>query len=97
VSDTLDWMLQHGGEPAQVLPGAVPLLHLMGIVCGSWQMGRAALAATRGEGGGEDAAYRSGIVALARFWFGHLAPQAFAYAAAARAGSVVADFDAARL
>ena len=75
---TLSWILEHGKNSfAEVLAGAVPFLHLLGSVCGSWQMGRAALVASAGlaEGRG-DANYLQGIVDLAHFHFGQLAPQA---------------------
>jgi acyl-CoA dehydrogenase len=50
---------------------------LQGTICGSWQMGRAALVAReRIAAGRGDATYLQGIVDLARFYFGHLAPRA---------------------
>jgi acyl-CoA dehydrogenase len=55
---------------------AVPLLMLLGNVCGSWQMARAALAAGHCRDPEFPADYLTEIVALSRFWFGHLAPQA---------------------
>jgi acyl-CoA dehydrogenase len=75
---TLDWILEHGKTNfSEVLAGAVPFLQLLGTICGSWQMGRAALVARAGLAAGHgDAAYLQGIVDLARFYFGHLAPQA---------------------
>jgi acyl-CoA dehydrogenase len=83
---TRTWILDRGKDHlADVLAGAVPFLHLLGTVCGSWQMGRAALAASaRLEG--IDAAYHRGIVELARFWFAHHAPQAAALARTVVAG-----------
>ena len=49
------------------LAGAVPFLHLFGIVAGGWQMGRAALVASRrlAEGSGEDAIRRAFAAARA--------------------------------
>lgn len=93
---TLEWMLANGGAHFdQVLPGAVPFLHLLGTVCGGWQMARAALAAqARLEAGEGDAVYLRGIVDLSRFYFGHLAPHATAWASTVmRGGATVAEFD----
>jgi len=86
---TLDWILANGHERlADVLAGAVPFLHLLGTLCGSWQMGRAALAAHAKRGSGAYAEdYLTGILELARFYAGHIAPQAAAQARAATAGS----------
>jgi alkylation response protein AidB-like acyl-CoA dehydrogenase len=38
---------QRQGHLAAVLAGAVPFLHLLGTVCGSWQLARVALAASK--------------------------------------------------
>jgi alkylation response protein AidB-like acyl-CoA dehydrogenase len=78
----LDWILANGRENlAQVLAGAVPFLHLLGTVSGSWQMARVALAAVRG-GGDYSEDYRRQLVELARFHAHHLGVQAQAHAAA---------------
>ena len=59
-------------DPAVVFAGAVPLLELMGIVAGGWQLARAALAAERRlAAGGEDAFLRTKI-ATARFFADHV-------------------------
>jgi len=96
---TLDWILQNGkANLSEVLAGAVPFLLLLGTVCGSWQMGRAALVARAGlAAGAVDAAYLKGIVDLARFYFGHLTPQAAALAQVVMRGGapIVAAGDAA--
>jgi acyl-CoA dehydrogenase len=78
LEQTLDWMLEHGNSGlAEVLSGAVPFLMQLGTVCGSWQMGRAALVARAGIAAGHgDAVYLRGVVDLARFYFGQIAPQA---------------------
>ena len=99
LEETLDWILARGkSEFAEVLSGAVPFLLQLGTVCGSWQMGRAALAAQSGIAAGRgDAAYLQGIVDLARFYFGHQAPQAAALSRVVMRGGVqvVAATDAA--
>jgi 3-(methylthio)propanoyl-CoA dehydrogenase len=97
---TLGWILENGAShPDQVLSGAVPFLHLLGTVCGGWQMGRAALAAQARLATGEgDAAYLRGIVDLARFYFGHIAPHAAAWArTVTQGGATVARYDTASL
>ena len=91
-----DWMLANGREQlADVLAGAVPFLHLLGTVCGGWQLGRAALAAkamlATGDG---DAAYLRSLVDLARFYTATIGPLAAAYAATVReAGGALTHFD----
>lgn len=83
---TLDWILANGREHlADVLAGAVPFLHLLGNVCGSWQMGRAALAAQAKLDAGADSYYR-GIIDLAHYWRAHHAPQTQALARTVREG-----------
>lgn len=97
---TLEWILANGRAHLDcVLSGAVPFLHLLGTVCGGWQMGRAALAAQARLGAGEgDAAYLGGIVDLSRFYFGHVAPHAAACARTViRGGATVAEYDWASL
>ncbi|CAG0928796.1 MAG: 3-methylmercaptopropionyl-CoA dehydrogenase [Rhodocyclaceae bacterium] len=60
-----------------VFAGAVPFLKLAGIVCGGWQMARAALAAEEklAAGGGDTGFYQTKI-ATARFFAEHLLSQA---------------------
>ncbi|MBI5785566.1 MAG: acyl-CoA dehydrogenase [Rhodocyclales bacterium] len=87
VEATLRWILECGNERlAEVQAGSVPVLRQLGLVCGAWQLGRAALAAHR-LGGVGDGAYHRGMVGLAEFYFAHLLPQASAWAAAASAGA----------
>ena len=75
LENTTRWILVNGREHlAEVLAGAVPFLHLLGTVCGSWQMGQAALAARKKLAVSDEAYYR-GIIDLARFWFTHNATQ----------------------
>jgi acyl-CoA dehydrogenase len=91
-----DWMLANGREQlADVLAGAVPFLHLLGTVCGGWQLARLALAArarlAEGEG---DAAYLASLIELARFYMATIGPQAAAHAATVReAGGALTRFD----
>ena len=80
----LDWILANGRDHlAAVLAGAVPFLHLLGCVCGSWQLARVALAAARqADGNSYGADYLRGLVELARFHAHALAVQAPALSAA---------------
>ncbi|ATE61565.1 acyl-CoA dehydrogenase [Thauera sinica] len=91
-----DWMLANGRDQlADVLAGAVPFLHLLGTVCGGWQLGRVALAArARLAAGGGDAAYLASLVELARFYMATIGPQAAAHAATVReAGGALTRFE----
>ncbi|PAU75020.1 acyl-CoA dehydrogenase [Halomonas salipaludis] len=94
LDETTDWLLEHKADTANLYAGAVPLLHLLGIACGAWQMARLALAAdTRIEKGQGDTDYLRGLVALARFYMATQAPQAHAHAHAVRhAGAVLSRF-----
>ncbi|MBS0553803.1 MAG: acyl-CoA dehydrogenase, partial [Proteobacteria bacterium] len=91
-----DWMLANGREQlADVLAGAVPFLHLLGTVCGGWQLGRAALAAQAGRAGSQgDAVHRASLVELACFYMATIGPQAAAHAATVcKAGGALTRFD----
>jgi acyl-CoA dehydrogenase len=70
-----------------VLAAAVPYLHLASIVCGGWQMGRAALAAVlRLDSGEGDQAFFRAKIATAQFYADQLLPQALAHAETVKAG-----------
>jgi len=90
-----DWVLANGRDSlAEVLAGAVPFLHLMGVVTGGWQLSRAALAARRqlevNEG---DTAYLSSLIDLAHFYMATIGAQASAQAkAVCEAGEVLTHF-----
>ncbi|MDK9704959.1 MAG: acyl-CoA dehydrogenase [Sulfuritalea sp.] len=91
----LDWILANGRDRlAAVLAGAVPFLHLLGSVCGSWQMAGVALAAAKPSGKEAYADdYRRGLIELARFHAHALAVQAPALSAAiVDAGETAAAF-----
>lgn len=55
--------------------GAVPLIEAMGILCGSWQMGRLAIVAQSYIAREVDVAYHSNLLALANFYFAHFTPR----------------------
>jgi acyl-CoA dehydrogenase len=79
----LDWVLANGKDRlGAVLGVAVPFLHLLGSVCGSWQMGRVALAATAQAGQGKYGDdYLKELIELADFHARHVAVHAQAFAA----------------
>jgi acyl-CoA dehydrogenase len=78
MGECVDWIVAHyGADVKAVHAGAVPFLKLAGIVCGGWQMARAALAAQRQlvEGSGEKGFLTAKIV-TARFFADHVLAQA---------------------
>ena len=67
VGDSVDYIVANAGKDVlSTFAGAVPFLRLMGIVAGGWQMARAALAAEKKLGAGDQAFYAAKI-ATARF------------------------------
>jgi alkylation response protein AidB-like acyl-CoA dehydrogenase len=70
MSDAVDWILATGvSDLNAVLSGAVPFLHLCGVVCGGWQMARAASIAQRQlEAGHGDSAFYQAKLVTARFY-----------------------------
>jgi len=70
MSDAVDWILATGTSDINaVLAGAVPFLHLCGVVCGGWQLARAAQVAQRKlEAGHGDSAFYKAKIATARFF-----------------------------
>ncbi|OGA24308.1 MAG: acyl-CoA dehydrogenase [Betaproteobacteria bacterium RIFCSPLOWO2_02_FULL_67_19] len=78
VSDCIEFILAHAGkDPRVAFAGAVPFLKLMGIVCGGWQMARAALISERKLAANDgDAAFYSAKIVTARFFGDHVLSQA---------------------
>jgi len=77
LAESVQWIAAAGTDVRAVYAGAVPFLKLMGIVCGGWQMARAALAARRAlAAGGADEVFCKGKIATARFYAEHILPQA---------------------
>ena len=76
--ECVSWMvITYGNDIKAAHAGAVPFLTLMGIVCGGWQMARAALVARQrlSEGKGDKAFYEAKIK-TARFYADHVLTQA---------------------
>ena len=89
VGECVDYIVATAGTDIKAaFAGAVPFLRLMGIVCGGWQMARAALVAERklAEGGG-DAGFYKAKISTARFYCDHLLVQAPGLAATMVKGS----------
>ncbi len=78
VEECVSWVvITYGSDIKAAHAGAVPFLKLMGIVCGGWQMARAALVAKRrlAEGNGDKSFYEAKIK-TARFYADHVLTQA---------------------
>ncbi|MGL1834517.1 acyl-CoA dehydrogenase [Rhodocyclaceae bacterium SMB388] len=97
----LDWLLENGRDaPADVLAGAVPFLHLLGTVCGGWQLCRLACRAHEclTTGGAGDAVYLAGLVRLAGFYMAAEATRSAGLAdTVCEAGCCVSEFQASDL
>ena len=78
VEESVNWIVAtYGTDVKAVHAGSVPFLKLMGVVCGGWQMARAALAAqTRLAAKEGDAAFYQAKIATARFYADHVLAQA---------------------
>lgn len=93
--DALSESVEHAvraasGDPTGLAVGAVPFLHLTGIVAGGWMLARsAALCATRIADGDTDP-FHPNKIATARFYAEHVLPHARAHARAACAGEAAA-------
>ena len=81
-AECADWIAgTYKTDIKAVHAGAVPFLKLTGIVCGGWQMARAALAAKRKlegikQGGTGDAAFFEAKIGTALFYADHVLSQA---------------------
>jgi butyryl-CoA dehydrogenase len=70
-----------------VFAGSVPYLKLAGIVHGGWQMSRAAIAASRNLGTGEDPEFHKAKIGTARFFADHMLVAVPALAESVTSGS----------
>ena len=78
VEECVDWIVAtYATDIKAVHAGSVPFLKLMGIVCGGWQMARAALVAQKRLAAKDgDAAFYQAKIATARFYAEHILTQA---------------------
>jgi alkylation response protein AidB-like acyl-CoA dehydrogenase len=82
------WMLQAlASEPDAALASSVDYLMLTGYVCGGWQMGRAALVASRKGTANEGPDFHRAKLATARYYADKVLPKANALLEAIRSGS----------
>ncbi len=73
LSTTLDWLIATAASDLRsAYAGAVPLLHLVGLVCGAWQLGRSARAAAGLLAAGDgDAEFLRAKITTARYFAEH--------------------------
>ena len=78
VEECVTWIVSsYATDVKSVHAGSVPFLKLMGIVCGGWQMARAALVAQKRMAAKEgDTAFFQAKIATARFYADHILAQA---------------------
>jgi alkylation response protein AidB-like acyl-CoA dehydrogenase len=83
LAKSLDWLLAaYSSAPREAFAGSVAYLEMWGIVCGGWQMGRAALVASRHLGDRDaDADFMRAKLITARYYADALLPEADALAA----------------
>ena len=89
LQSAIDWVIPTYGSNVRIAhAAAVPYLKLWGLVCGGWQLGRGALAASeRLVSGDGDTEFLRAKVATARFYAEALLPQAEALAQSITGGS----------
>jgi alkylation response protein AidB-like acyl-CoA dehydrogenase len=76
VGESVDYIVANAGKDVMAtFAGAVPFLKLMGVVAGGWQMARAALAAEKNLGSGDNA-FLEAKLATARFFADQVLVQA---------------------
>src|SRR5487761_1938884 len=78
VEECVSWIVAtYATDIKAVHAGSVPFLKMMGIVCGGWQMARAALVAQQRLASKDgDAAFYQAKIATARFYADHILAQA---------------------
>ena len=73
----VNWIVAtFSGDPKAAHAGAVPFLHLLGIVAGGWQMGRAAVIARDNIAAGDADPFWPAKLATSRFFADHFLTQA---------------------
>ena len=84
----VSWLVANfAGEPKAAHAGAVPFLHLLGIVAGGWQMGRAAVIARARLASGDKDPFWAAKLATTRFYADHFLTQAAGLAEAVVSGA----------
>ena len=84
----VNWLLAtFKADPKAAHAGAVPFLHLFGIVAGGWQLGRAALIARARLAAGESDPFWAAKIATTRFFAGHFLTQAAGLAETVTSGA----------
>jgi len=84
----VSWLVANfSAEPKAVHAGAVPFLHLFGIVAGGWQLGRAALIARTRIAAGDGDPFWPAKLATTRFFADHFLTQAPGLAESVVAGA----------
>ena len=82
------WIVaNYSSDPKAVHAGAVPFLHLFGIVAGGWQLGRAAVIARNKLSAGETDPFWAAKLATTRFYADHFLTQAAGLAESVLAGA----------
>jgi 3-(methylthio)propanoyl-CoA dehydrogenase len=85
---SVSWIVANfSSDPKAVHAGAVPFLHLFGIVAGGWQMGRAAVIARSKIAAGETDPFWAAKLATTRFYADHFLTQALGLAESVVAGA----------
>jgi alkylation response protein AidB-like acyl-CoA dehydrogenase len=83
------WLVaNYAADPKAAHAGAVPFLHLFGIVAGGWQMGRAAVIARSKVAAGDSDPFWGAKLATCRFYADHFLVQAGGLAESVVAGAV---------
>ena len=84
----VNWLVANfKGNPKAAHAGAVPFLHLMGIVAGGWQMGRAAVIAREKIADGDADPFWQAKLVTTRFYADHFLTQAAGLAETVIAGA----------
>ncbi|MBU1365493.1 MAG: acyl-CoA dehydrogenase [Gammaproteobacteria bacterium] len=84
----VSWIVaNYSSDPKAVHAGAVPFLHLFGIVAGGWQLGRAAVIARNKLSAGETDLFWAAKLATTRFYADHFLTQAAGLAESVLAGA----------
>lgn len=84
----VSWIVVNfSADPKAAHAGAVPFLHLFGIVAGGWQMGRAAVIARSKIAAGETDPFWAAKLATTRFYADHFLTQAAGLAESVIAGA----------